>query len=171
MSVTTRRGDEGMTDTFDGRRVSKDSLDIELMGSLDEINSAIGFAKALMSADRFESREALHYRQKDIMSLMGVFCTPSTLENAVARLLAQLDGEVEALDSLTAEMSGFVIPGETPAEGALHVARTVCRRSERLAVRKAEENLSYQPLVRYLNRLSDVLFLYSLRERNGRRPA
>lgn len=167
MSITTRKGDEGMTDTFDGRRVSKDSLDIELVGVLDETNSAIGFAKSLVAAGQYEFRDTLHYRQKDIMALMGACSSPGSLAAVAQRLMPVLDGEVAALDSQTEGMTGFVVPGSTPPEGALHVARTVCRRAERLAVRKAGEDDRYQPLVRCLNRLSDVLFLYAMQARSG----
>lgn len=168
MAVTTRNGDEGMTDTFDGRRVSKTSPDIELIGTMDELNSAIGLAKSLICVSEFEFRESLHYRQKEIMTLMGSIDDAAANAANGTRLLAVLEAEVERLEPEAAGLKSFVIPGETPCDGALHVARTVCRRCERLAVRKADANARYRPLARYLNRLSDVLYFYALRGARSR---
>jgi cob(I)alamin adenosyltransferase len=165
MSITTRRGDEGMTDTLDGRRVSKASLDIELVGALDELNSSVGFARALIGSPPQAFPETLLARQKEVMELMGALSQPEALSAKAQDLLTALDGEVEALNGETDNLRGFVVPGENPAEGALQVARTVCRRAERVAVQKAEEDPRYRPLVRWLNRLSDVLFLYALQAR------
>ena len=165
MPVTTRKGDAGTTDMFDGRRVSKASLDIELMGALDETSAFLGFAKTQVAAGDLEFRDELHSMQKDLYSLMGAFCSPDSLQDTVSRQLPKLDTRTAALQTLADRLAGFIVPGESPLEGAMHLARVVCRRGERVAVRKAEEDPRYQPLATYLNRLSDVCFLLAVRSR------
>ena len=169
MPVTTRKGDDGSTDTFDGRRVSKASLDIELMGALDETNAFLGFAKAHVPAGDVNFRDELHSLQKDLCSLMGAYSASDALRSTVKQLLPGLDTKTTALQPLADSFTGFIVPGETVLEGALHLARVVCRRAERIAVRKAQEDQRYHPLATYLNRLSDVFFLFAVRSRS--RPA
>ena len=150
---------------FDGRRVSKASLDIELMGALDEVNAFVGFAKSQVAAGDYEFRDELHYLQRDMYSLMGAYSSPDSLRATAARLLPGLDAKTAALQPLADSLTGFIVPGESGLESALHLVRVVCRRGERVAVRKAQEDPRYQPLATYLNRLSDVCFLLAVRSR------
>lgn len=165
MTVSTRRGDDGNTDTFDGRRISKTSLDIELIGSLDETNSFIGHARAQANAGGFPGGGELHSLQKELYELMGAYSVPATLRAVATRLLPGMDERSTLLQPLADRRPGFIVPGDSVFESALHLARTVCRRTERIAVRKAQDDVHYQPLAAYLNRLSDVMFLLALQSR------
>lgn len=157
--IYTRTGDEGTTGLVDGSRRSKADPRLQVVGSVDEVNAAIGVARALAEGD---IAAALERVQNDLFDLGADLATPGEIEGAlrvidaqVLRLEAEIDAATEALPALTS----FVLPGGTACAAALHVARTVCRRAERdsVAAVLAGEELS-EPARRYLNRLSDLLF-------------
>lgn len=158
-------GDDGTTGLLGGGRVSKTDLRIEAYGTVDEASSALGLAKALTSQGRV--REIAERLQRDLYRLGAVLATNPKVGATFASLD---DGDVAGLDALLRELEaespmpdGFVLPGQTPASGALDLARTVTRRAERRCL----ELLDRQPgiadggdraALRYLNRLSLVLF-------------
>lgn len=165
MKVYTRRGDRGETSLFGGRRVAKDAPRVSAYGAVDELNAAIGVACAsLTDADLVEGLRAI---QTSLFDLGGELATPDVEEreargkgiprvqpddvDSLERWIDRLDDEIEPLQS-------FILPGGAPAAAQLHLARTVCRRAERELVSLArDEEVSELP-IRYLNRLSDLLF-------------
>ena len=154
--IVTRTGDDGTTGLGDGTRVGKDALRVEVMGNLDELNSAIGCVLAEPMPE--EVRALLSSVQNDLFDLGGEVCIPgrSALWDAHVE---RLDRRIESLREPLPPLRDFVLPGGTRAGAACHLARAVCRRAERslvaLGTREGVSELS----VRYLNRLSDILFL------------
>lgn len=155
--IYTRTGDDGTTGLGDGARVPKEHLRVEAYGSVDEANCAIG---AVLSFGTLPPAIAhcLTEVQHDLFDLGGELCIPGhrMIETAhVDRLEAELDGFNEDLPPL----KEFILPGGGPAAAACHVARAVCRRAERRCWSLARaENVSTEAL-KYLNRLSDLLFV------------
>jgi cob(I)alamin adenosyltransferase len=155
--IYTRTGDDGSTGLGDGARVSKESLRVEAYGTVDETNSAIGVVLAV--ADLPEPiKRCLTEVQHDLFDLGGELCIPGSkiIEAAhVDRLETDLDGFNEALPPL----KDFILPGGGPAAAACHVARTVCRRAERRCWSLARAEEVAPDVLKYLNRLSDLLFV------------
>ncbi len=156
--IYTRTGDDGSTGLGDGSRVSKDSPRVAAYGTVDELNSTIGMVLASDGVDA-AVREALTQIQHELFDLGGELCIPgmAMIEDAdVARLESVLDGFNEPLPPL----KDFILPGGGMAASCCHLARTVCRRAERevIALRRAEPGVRPQAQ-RYLNRLSDLLFV------------
>ncbi len=165
MKVYTRRGDSGETSLFGGARVPKDAARVVAFGAVDELNAALGVACA--SLDDAELAEGLRGIQSSLFDLGGELATPDVEEReARGKGIPRVQGaDVEALeawiDRLDAEiepLQSFILPGGAPAAAQLQLARTVCRRAERELVSLARtEQVAELPL-RYLNRLSDLLF-------------
>ncbi len=168
--IYTKTGDAGTTALGTGERRRKDDLRIETYGTVDEANSAIGVARLATGADpALAALDAMLARvQNDLFDLGGDLCTPDKGEPLSYEPLRILDAQVERLegdiDTLNADLAplrSFVLPAGSPAAAALHVARTVARRAERLLVTldaKPDEPVG-APVLRYLNRLSDFLFV------------
>ena len=168
--IYTKTGDAGTTALGTGERRRKDDLRIETYGTVDEANSAIGLARLSTAADpALAALDTMLARvQNDLFDLGGDLCTPDHGEPLPYEPLRILDTQVEKLeadiDALNADLPSlrsFVLPAGTPAAAALHVARTVARRAERLLVTlqgKPDEPVA-APVLKYLNRLSDFLFV------------
>lgn len=160
--IYTRAGDGGETSLGGGQRVRKDSLRIETYGTVDELNSVIGVAIAAGLDPGLGSE--LERIQNELFHLGSDLCVleEDKQSRPVPRIEARHVDALEALlDRLTDEvgpLENFVLPGGSPGAARLHVARTVCRRAERLAVALAEREPIGEWVVRYLNRLSDALF-------------
>ena len=168
VQVTTKTGDMGTTDMWDGRRVSKASLDINAMGALDELNSVIGLVKVQFSKTNEREnkfRNEFNELQKTIMYLMGDYCYPYKLELSAKDFLNFLDAEILKLESEIVMEGAFIVPGTNNLDAHIDFARTVCRRVERVIVKKLEEDASYQCLATAINRLSDYFFLLSVKFR------
>jgi cob(I)alamin adenosyltransferase len=170
--VYTRTGDDGTTGLGGGQRVAKDSLRIETYGTVDELSSQIGVAVALGLALRLA--ETLARVQNELFNVGSDLCI---LEEDKARMPVPVveARHVEALEALMDALSdelpyldNFILPGGTTGAAQLHVARTVCRRAERLAVALAREEAVGPFVVRYLNRLSDALFVMARYENLAR---
>jgi cob(I)alamin adenosyltransferase len=167
MSIATRTGDDGTTRLLYGQRVPKDHPQVEAVGALDELNVAIGVAKAARPAGADAAQ--LESIQLDLIALMGeVSCAESDAarhaESKFARIgegaLARLDAAVAALESRGLKFDGWATPGANPYSAALEVARTVARRAERRMARLAGDGRMLRPiLLQYINRLSDLLWL------------
>lgn len=160
MKIYTRTGDAGETGLFGGERVRKDSLRVETYGTCDECNAAIGTARA---ADLDPALDALlHAIQNQLFVVGGDLATPGPSDFVPRTNQAMVDWcetQIDALEAGLAPLRRFILPGGTVAAAQLHLARTVCRRAERLAVTlNADEPLS-TPVLLYLNRLSDLLFV------------
>ena len=163
MKIYTRTGDEGETGLFGGGRVSKTHPRVEAYGDVDELNSAIGLARALEPMPRVD--EILVPLQRDLFSLGALLATPDRdkmkkqLEKA--RIddgrITELERAIDDGDCELEPLKSFILPGGTPKAAALHVARTVCRRAERRVIALTDEEIPPIVVV-YLNRLSDLLF-------------
>jgi cob(I)alamin adenosyltransferase len=164
--IYTRTGDDGTTRLATGAPVSKASLRVEAYGGVDETNACIGLARVHTAAD--PPLDAMLARiQNELFDLGADLSTPARpdeVEGAMLRILdgqvARLEAEIDALNDALPALTSFILPGGAPAAAALHLARTVCRRAERsvIRMREAGEDLS-GPALKYLNRLSDFLFV------------
>jgi len=155
--IYTRTGDLGTTGLGDGTRVAKDSLRVEAYGAVDEVNSTIGVI--LAHGPDAEVTRVLLDVQHDLFDLGGELCIPEmriVKDDDVARLERELDAFNDDLEPL----KDFVLPGGPPAATFCHLARTIARRAERrvVSLAAAEDNVA-PVVVRYLNRLSDLLFV------------
>ncbi len=170
MRIYTRTGDGGDTSLWreEGmpRRVGKDDLRVEAYGSVDEANSAIGLAKALLDAGLGAERALLEEVQSALFAVGSELATPDLTEAGYRMDDAAVRALEQAIDGLEAglpRLRSFILPDGVPAAAALHVARTAVRRSERAAVRLARatgaEGRPNPSSLRYLNRLSDLLFV------------
>jgi cob(I)alamin adenosyltransferase len=163
--ITTRGGDGGETSLGDGARVRKDALRVEAYGTVDEANAAIGVLRLHAGADA-EADAMLARIQNDLFDIGADLCVPG---EAGARLRvadtqsARLEAELAAMNGQMSALKSFVLPGGTPGAAAAHVARTVVRRAERLVVALAAEEEVNPAVIRYLNRLSDHLFVLARR--------
>ncbi|HVF36239.1 MAG TPA: cob(I)yrinic acid a,c-diamide adenosyltransferase [Candidatus Saccharimonadia bacterium] len=154
--IYTRTGDDGTTGLGDGTRVSKDSARVSAYGTVDEANSAIGVVLAQTLPD--DVRLMLTEIQHELFDLGGELCIPGSSavdDDDITRLEQRLDGYNEPLPPL----KDFILPGGGPAAAACHVARTVCRRAERDVVTLSHHDAVRPEAIRYLNRLSDLLFV------------
>ena len=154
--IYTRTGDAGTTGLGDGSRASKDSARIHALGEVDELNTLLGVLLGV--GVPAEMAAAVLEIQHDLFDLGGELSIPGSsllAANAVARLERLIDGYNEALPPL----KEFVLPGGNAAAAACHVARAVCRRAERAIVAISDANQVSEPALRYINRLSDLLFV------------
>jgi cob(I)alamin adenosyltransferase len=163
MKIYTKTGDSGDTGLFGGPRVSKDSPRIEAYGTVDELNSALGVARAQLAPGEVEALVA--EIQHDLFALGAQLATPDPAAHGTAlvggRQIEKLERAIDRFQERLAPLGEFVLPAGAPSAAALHLARTVCRRAERRVVsltRAASEPVAGEPLV-YLNRLSDLLFV------------
>lgn len=154
--ITTRTGDDGSTGLGDGTRVQKSAPRIQLMGDLDELNSAIGVLLAEELAPA--ARERLIRIQNQLFDFGGEICIPGHRAISAQHVL-YLDEAAAALNSVLPPLREFILPGGTRAAALCHVARTIARRAERgLIVLGSQENVTDESK-QYLNRLSDFLFI------------
>ena len=157
--IYTKTGDDGTTGLVTGPRVLKSSARVAAIGDVDEANSMIGIAR-LNTAD---GEDAMLGRiQNDLFDLGADFATPGEMEGALRVTQAQVDRLEAEIDQMNAELpplTSFILPGGRPAAARVFLARAVVRRAERLAVALAAEEAVAGPVLRYLNRLSDHLFV------------
>lgn len=172
MKLYTRRGDDGGTDLFGGQRVSKDSLRVEAYGTVDELNAAVGVALVACKSDEIGS--ILGTVQHRLFELGADLATPRKApEDAggkdapVPRIgdaqVREAEGMIDQTCAPLAPMRSFILPGGSELAARLHVARTVCRRAERLCVALQHQEPVGDQAVIYLNRLSDLFFALSRR--------
>ena len=166
--VYTRTGDDGSTGLGGGQRVAKDSLRIECYGTVDELNSSIGVALAAGLAPRLQA--ALSTVQNDLFHLGSDLCILEedkqrfAVPRIEARHVAALETLMDELQENLPPLDNFILPGGSAGSAHLHVARTICRRAERLLVALARQEAVGEHTVRYLNRLSDALFVMAREE-------
>jgi cob(I)alamin adenosyltransferase len=155
VKIYTRTGDAGETSLFGGARVRKDDARIESYGTIDELNSFLGVARATWPDSPLDPQ--LHAVQSDLFDLGAHLAAPDTgrFAGPAPARIAALEQSIDAMESELAPLKTFVLPGGSLAAANLHVARTVCRRAERLVVTLGGEEAA----VMYLNRLSDYLFV------------
>lgn len=154
--IYTRTGDDGSTGLGDGQRVAKDSPRVEAYGTIDELNSAVGVLRA--TQDAALPQELLARVQQELFDLGGELCIPG----AVAIEPSAIEALEQALDELNdalPPLKDFVMPGGSPAGAACHMARAICRRGERRLCTLAQTEAVSPDAIRYVNRLSDLLFV------------
>jgi cob(I)alamin adenosyltransferase len=170
--IYTRGGDTGETSLGDGSRVPKQALRVEAYGTVDEANAAIGLARLHVKSRADSDTDAMLARiQNDLFDLGADLCTPEASERAArkgalritAAQVSRLEGEIDAMNAGLRPLDSFILPGGTPAAAYLHLARTVTRRAERLVCALAAEERVNPEAVKYLNRLSDHLFVLGRR--------
>jgi cob(I)alamin adenosyltransferase len=154
--IVTRTGDDGTTGLGDGTRVRKDALRVEAMGNIDELSCAIGCALAEPMPE--DVRAILASIQNDLFDLGGEVCIPGRSAMWDAHV-ERLEARIESLREPLPPLRDFVFPGGTRAGAACHLARAVCRRAERSLVKLGGAEAVSELSVKYLNRLSDLLFL------------
>jgi len=157
--IYTRKGDEGYTSLAD-QRLSKDDLLVEAVGNLDELNAAIGLVLA-MGVPNASIAGCLYQIQNDLFDMGGELHFPDNRKIA-AEKITWLENQLDTWNKDLPPLTEFILPGGTNASAACHLARTVCRRTERSLVRLHRQiSLHNMEMLRYLNRLSDLLFVIS----------
>ncbi|WP_373697780.1 cob(I)yrinic acid a,c-diamide adenosyltransferase [Porphyromonas loveana] len=166
--IYTRTGDKGTTSLVGGERVPKYHQRIESYGTIDELNSFIGL---LMSEDLpAEDQDFLRGVQHKLFTIGSYLATnqESTELHIESRVMPEtierMEKEIDRLDALVPPMKAFILPGGSRTTSLAHVCRTVCRRAERLILRLSEEALVEEPVMRYINRLSDYFFVLARKE-------
>ncbi len=169
MKIYTRRGDTGETDLFGGARVRKEHARVEAYGQVDELNAFLG--AAIAASDQKDLIDFGRRIQSVLFDLGSFLATPDAAHREKAKIPEVTDADVEALEIEIDRLEGdleplttFILPGGTTAAAAFHIARTVCRRAERSAVRLDAEDPLGGLALRYLNRLSDLFFVVARTE-------
>ncbi len=166
MKIYTRTGDDGSTAFFGGGRVSKSDPRVGAYGAVDELNSFLGLARDSVQDDSVRAR--LGVIQNDLFALGAVLATPAgdrvrprpSVPDVPDRS-AEMEQWIDAATAELSELSEFILPGGTRGASLLHVCRTVCRRAERSAVALGETEGMEDGVLPYLNRLSDLLFVWA----------
>lgn len=167
MKITTKTGDDGSSALFSGKRLLKNSKVFDVLGNLDELNSFLGFVKVEFKKINNLEKIILTERLQDdvyrIMSIVGFeMKAPKEIKMINEEDVMFLEDEMEKFKSITQGLSKFVKPGESEISARLHLCRSVCRRAERSFVDYSENFESDSVILKYLNRLSDLLFVLSL---------
>jgi cob(I)alamin adenosyltransferase len=169
VKIYTRGGDSGETGLFGGGRVPKDHPRITACGEVDELNAFLGRALAVLAPVSWGDR--LRQLQHDLFTVGSHLAAPSASGGGGLRLpelphgrVAEMEGWIDELDGELPPLTAFILPGGTPGALELHVCRTVCRRAERAVVAVRPKDPATEFTVRYLNRLSDLLFTLARRE-------
>jgi len=171
MKIYTKTGDKGKTSLCDGEKVSKSSLRVAAYGDIDELSSSLGFAIAVIRGRKI--KKVLQNVQRDLFVMASHVATcnkeahdvlPKFELDKVEELEKVIDDFSEKLPKLTR----FILPGGTKAASTIHLARTCCRRAERTCVELSEQQYLYEPVLPYLNRLSDLLFVLARAANKGK---
>ena len=173
--IYTRTGDDGTTALVSGPRRDKHDIRVEAYGTVDEVNSTIGMAR-LHTAGMGEVDQMLFRIQNDLFDLGADLATPDTGEKPeyeplriIEAQATRLETEIDTLNADLEPLKSFVLPGGSPASAYLHLARTVSRRAERLMVELSRHEAIGPASLKYINRLSDFLFVAArVANENGR---
>ncbi|AOT68486.1 cob(I)yrinic acid a,c-diamide adenosyltransferase [Geosporobacter ferrireducens] len=159
MKIYTKTGDKGETSLYDNTRVYKDSLRVESYGTIDELNSCLGLARNFVEDQ--EIIEILYRIQRELFDVAGELATKDREkfpEQIQEKHIQDLEKIIDAYIAKIDKMDKFIIPGSNKASASLHVARTVCRRAERRILTLNREESVSAMLIKYVNRLSDVIY-------------
>jgi len=168
--IYTKTGDKGETSLGDGKRVAKHALRVEAFGTVDEANAAIGLAR-LHAKGKLDTM--LARIQNDLFDLGADLCVPETANSTKSRLriaeaqVTRLEREIDAMNAKLKPLESFVLPGGSAAAAHLHLARAIVRRAERLMVQLSQSEKVGDAALRYINRLSDHLFVISRAANKG----
>jgi cob(I)alamin adenosyltransferase len=164
MKIYTRKGDDGLTGLLGPGRVSKASLRIECIGTVDELNSFIGFAEVVAPA---EIKPLLQQVQNELFNIGAHLAAPDpkAVEELLPKLpesiIERLEHEIDDAEKRTGPLRSFIQPGGSESSARLHLARAVCRRAERCLVALVAESETDPIVMKYINRLADWLFIYA----------
>jgi len=162
MKIYTKTGDNGETSLFGGKRVSKDNVRIEAYGTVDELNALIGVA--ISETTDKSAEEVLRKIQNDLFVLGGDLAAPvngnkSKIPRTTDEMVKNLENKIDTYENKIPELKNFILPGGSKVSALLHLSRTVCRRAERRVINLSNvEQINFE-VVKYLNRLSDLLFV------------
>jgi len=159
LKIYTRTGDSGETSLFGGSRIAKNDPRIEAYGTVDELNSFLGIARASWPSSPIDVQ--LQRVQSDLFDIGAYLASPGTerFRSVDAKRIKELEQEIDSMEADLQPLKTFIVPGGSPAAAQLHVARTVCRRAERRVVALKDSSAEMQTTTAYLNRLSDFLFV------------
>jgi cob(I)alamin adenosyltransferase len=161
MKIYTKTGDDGSTSLFGGQRVLKSDLRIDAYGTVDELNSQLGWI-ASMRPDA-ELSAMIERLQHLLFTLGADLATPFTVDVRIDRIsednVSELEQMIDSLDARLAPLRSFILPGGSPTSAGLHIARTICRRAERILIHARETESISEEASHFLNRLSDLLFV------------
>ncbi|MGN8224803.1 cob(I)yrinic acid a,c-diamide adenosyltransferase [Gracilimonas sp. BCB1] len=161
MKIYTKKGDSGNTSLFGGQRVSKSSKRIDAYGTVDELNSILGMAAAHGLSEK--GAELIKTVQQQLFVLGADLATPQSKEVRIERIghseVEFLEKAIDEMEETLEPLKNFILPGGAEAGAALHFARTVCRRAERITVECRHEEEISEVAIMYINRLSDFLFV------------
>jgi cob(I)alamin adenosyltransferase len=159
MKIYTRTGDLGETSLFGGTRVPKNDARIETYGTVDELNSTLGVARAAWPSSPIDSD--LNQAQMDLFEIGAHLASPGTsrFPGVGSERIEALERAIDAMEVELMPLTTFILPGGTMAAAQLHIARTVCRRAERLIVALHDSSPATESSLTYMNRFSDYLFV------------
>ncbi len=160
MPIYTKTGDDGTTAIFGGARISKGDPQVEAYGSIDELNSNLGLIISYIS-EKDQMRTFFLSVQKDLMTIGSVLAGWGGSVNDLERKVKKMEEYMNAYNNILSLLTHFILPGGSIFASEVHIARSVCRRTERTIVRLTSYHKHYAIIAKYLNRLSDLLFVYA----------
>jgi len=161
MKIYTKTGDKGDTSLFGGKRISKADLKIDTYGTVDELNSYVGLVKDVCDNDQ---NKVLLKIQEQLFTIGAILATPEGKKNTFFKEvdsddITYLEKQIDKMNETLTELDAFILPGGHVYVSYCHIARTVCRRAERLTVALSKNENINELIIKYLNRLSDYLFV------------
>ena len=157
MSVTTKTGDQGQTSLFTGERIAKDDLRVEVYGIVDSLGSTLGMARAF--AENKRVKDNIYGVQKQLGMLMADFASRNKPPHITEEMIAGIEAEIASIEESLPALKEFIIPGDKKSSAMLDLARTTVRAAERHAWTLARRGSVAEVDLRYLNRLSDYIFV------------
>ena len=157
MSVTTKTGDQGQTSLFTGERIAKDDLRVEVYGIVDSLGSTLGMARAF--AENKRVKDNIYGVQKQLGMLMADFASRNKPPHITEEMIAGIEAEIASIEESLPALKEFIIPGDKKSSAMLDLARTTARAAERHAWTLARRGSVAEGDLRYLNRLSDYIFV------------
>ncbi|MBS3810432.1 MAG: cob(I)yrinic acid a,c-diamide adenosyltransferase [Halanaerobiales bacterium] len=165
MKIYTRSGDKGKTSLYDNSRVLKDSVRVESYGTVDELNSYLGYARSLI--EQKDVCKIIKDIQIELFNVAGELATPDSkdypkkvAQENIKQLEDIIDSFIEGMGEK--QFNKFIVPGSNRSSSALHVARTICRRAERRVISLANKEEIRGEIIRYINRLSDLIYILAV---------
>jgi len=160
MPIYTKTGDDGTTAIYGGKRIVKSDPQVEVYGSIDELNSVLGLAiSTIPKNDKMQT--FFHLVQEDLMSIGSVLAGWEGDISHIEERVERMEKYIDEFEKMLPPLHQFILPGGSICGSHLHFARCVCRRTERTIVRIIRNHVQYTTIVRYLNRLSDLCFVYA----------
>lgn len=157
MGVYTKTGDKGQTSLFTGERVDKDSLRVETYGTIDEMNSALGMARAFCENEDVKTR--IYLLQKNVSLLMADLASLGSEPYIKEFNIQELESEIDEIEGIVGPLACFLVPGDSKGGAMLDLARTIARRAERQILRLSKQEEVHDTDRLYINRLSDYCFM------------